>query len=279
MEQDFNPGRLFALHYHNAFDYPLRASELGKWEAGPILGKKGLSERVVTFKNGYFFLDGRLELVAKRELQAELSRQKQKIAQRAAWVLGRIPFIKMVGITGSLAMQAARADDDIDLIIITAKDTLWLTRPWAYLLLALAGLKVRHAGQGEAKDRLCLNIWLDETQLAWDKLERNVYTAHEIAQIVPLLNKDQTFEKFLFANRWAREYWPRAIKIQNTLPAKSRNQNDQSNIFRLFNTIAFHFQYLYMKGKITREQVGKHRALFHPQNWSAVVLARMGLTK
>jgi D-beta-D-heptose 7-phosphate kinase/D-beta-D-heptose 1-phosphate adenosyltransferase len=280
--QGLNPGILFALHYHNLFDYPLKVNELGKWEAGVALGKESSTERIVTFKNGYFFLDARKELVAKRQFQEELARKKRKIAQRGARVLAKIPFVKMVGITGSLAMQATRADDDIDLMVVTAKNTLWLTRITSYFLLAYFGFKVRHFGDPDAKDRLCLNIWLDETALPWDKAQRNVYTAHEIAQIVPLVNKNQTYEQFLWQNRWLLKYWPRAIKIQ--IPkSKVQTRNSKFKIWDLVlgagNFFAFRLQYLYMKEKITREQVDKHKALFHPHNWSEVLLPRMDLTK
>ena len=57
-------------------------------------------------------------------------------------------------------------------------------------------------------------MWLDESDMVWQRKDRNIYTAHEIAQIVPLINKDKTYEKFLSHNRWILDFWPNAVKIR-----------------------------------------------------------------
>ena len=120
------------------------------------------------------------------------------------------------------------------------------------------------------KDRLCLNIWLDESNLIWR--EGNIYTAHEIAQIVPLANKDRTYEKFLYKNKWILDFWPNAVRIK---PTKILSVKCCSPIIRLLEKIAYRLQYFYMKKKITRETVTPTRAIFHPEDWGQVVLDRL----
>ena len=89
-------------------------------------------------------------------------------------------------------------NSDIDLLIITRKNMLWTTRALVYGVLKVMGYQLRKPEQKSEKDKLCLNMWLDETSLVWDRKDRNIYTGHEIAQIVPLINKKNIYEKFLF---------------------------------------------------------------------------------
>jgi len=272
---NLSPGALFALHYHHLFHYPLKKEELKKWEAGEALWQ-GLAGTVVSAKDGYFFLDAKAELVVERKIKEKLSQEKRAIAEKAARLLAKIPTVQMVGITGSLAMEAAAANDDIDLIIITSPGTLWTTRALSYLFLFLGGLSIRRFGEGKVKDKLCLNIWLDSDNLVWEKAQRNVYTAHEIAQIVPLVNKTRTYERFLAANAWHKKFWPNAVKVPRFTSKADEviqkpNKLKAQLLFRVLEPLAYGLQYFYMRKKITREEVSRHKALFHPQDWSQTV--------
>ena len=199
---------------------------------------------------------------------------KLEIAKRAAKLLAKIPSIKMVAVTGNLAMENATKESDIDLMIVTDANTLWLSRLLALILLAMFRIPFRRAGRAKEQDRLCLNLWLDETVLIWDKDNRNIYTAHELAQVIPLVNKNQTYEKLLLINRWILKYWPNSVKL---LPKKRIEFGIQrSNPLTLFlEKIAFNLQYFYMKSKITRETVTCHKALFHPKDLGKIVLDRL----
>jgi hypothetical protein len=115
------------------------------------------------------------------------------------WIFKLIPWVRLVALTGTRAMDNARADDDIDLMIITAANRLWLTR----LLLTCLLFPWLRRGKQIAR-RLCLNLWLDETALAITP--QNLFTAHEICQAVPLYNQDKTYEKFIKANQWVKQY-------------------------------------------------------------------------
>jgi hypothetical protein len=117
-------------------------------------------------------------------------------------------------------------------------------------------------------------MWFDESDLVW-KSNRNIYTSHEIAQIIPLVNKDKTFEKFLAKNNWVLKFWPNAVKIPNTASEKTETTN---TVISILNDIFFQIQYIYMKPKITREVVKRSRAIFHPHDWSSVVLDRINLS-
>ncbi len=127
---------------------------------------------------------------------------------------------------------------------------------------------IRRPNDGNQKDKLCLNIWLDELALSWNRNDRNIYSAHEIAQVVPLVNKENIYQKFLQKNSWILDYWPNSARIENIKYEEKRMTNRTSLIER----VAYLIQYKYMESKITREKIGLHRALFHPQDWRKIVM-------
>jgi len=255
--------------YHDLFDYPLNFSDLIKWQLAKTPAINQNFE--VVNKRGFYFLKEREGLIYKRLLRRRISVKKMKIAQGASKVLSLLPGIKMVAVTGSLAMENSSEESDIDLMIVTQKGTLWTTRLLSYFVLSIMRFALRSPNDSHQKDKLCLNIWLDEGNLAWFKKDRNLYTAHEIAQIVPLVNKDKTYEKFLFQNRWILNFWPSAAKVQRI---KYKVQSG-SFLSTALEPVAFWLQYKHMKPKMTREVVTKTRAVFHPRDWGEVVLGRL----
>ena len=262
---------LVSIIYHDIFDYPLTIFELIKWNAGDKVKLLKNQDVKVVGKRGYFSIKDREGLILKRFMRKRISTRKVVIAKRAAKILSFIPTIKMVAVTGALAMENANEEADIDLMIITSKDTLWTTRLFTLLLLDILRIPRRKYGDRNQKDKLCLNIWLDENNLAWRK--RNIFTAHEIAQIKPLVNKEEAYEKFISKNKWIVDYWPNAVKIQNY----SRQTNLRPSLFTIFEPLTRKFQLWYMKDKVTREVVTPTRALFHPIDWGDIVASKLKL--
>lgn len=251
-----------SVKYHDIFDYKLTKEEVFRWQY------KNTKETTSGIKN-------------KSRLQREkFSKKKLLIAKGVANLLSKIPTVKFVGITGSLAMMNSNYDSDIDLLIITSAGTLWLTRFVILVILVILVIPFRRFGKDDEKDKLCLNMWMDESDLIWNKKDRNIYTAHEIAQVVPLINKDKIYEKFLYLNKWILDYWPNSVKIKN-LKLKWSHLHDKNlklkinNLISLIEYLAFKLQYLYMSRKITREIVTLTRAIFHPNDWGKVVLKKL----
>lgn len=263
---------VFSVYYHNIFDYPLSFSELIKWKAGNV---PNLNVDV-DYKNGYYFLKGREGLVYKKVLRERISQKKQTIAFKASKTLSLVSAVKMIGITGSLAMSNAKKDSDIDLIIITKNGKLWSTRLITYLLFKLANISVRKPREPNQKNKLCLNIWLDESDMIWPKNERNVYTAHEILQITPILNRGEAYENFLYKNKWAFKYWPNAQIIRK--PTYRYKYSKPINLDFIDN-VAYKLQYRYLKPKLTKEHVTFTKAVFHPRNLSEITLKKIPLTQ
>ena len=264
-------GEMFSVFYHNLFEYPLTFSETIRWVA-----KNPPEIRVgIKYKNGYYFVEGEEGLIYKRALRERISQKKMLIAKKASRIISMIPSVKMLGITGSLAMNNATAGSDIDVIIITKRGKLWSTRFFTYLLLKILNIEVRKPGKSSQKDKLCMNMWLDETDLVWPTGKRNIYTAHEILQIIPIINRENTYERFLFKNKWSLKYWPNAQKIKNikntTKPAKLTK-------LPLIEHFFYKMQFLYLKPKMTKEYVSFSRAVFHPRDLSKEVAKNIYLT-
>jgi len=260
---------LASLMYHDIFDYPMTKVELKKWKFGP---KTKRQITILARKIGqYYILNGREKTITKRPFRNSASLRKIDLARNAARVLGKLPSVIMVAVTGALAMMNADVDSDIDLLIITSARTLWTTRLLVYASLDLMGIPRRRYGVKKQKDRLCLNMWLDESDLAWDNTDRNLYTAHEIAQIVPLVNKERTYERFIYKNSWIKHYWPNAVKI----PKPTRVPRTAASPLSLIEPFARNFQFWYMREKITREVVSPTKAIFHPRDWGKIVALRL----
>ncbi|MFI5205628.1 MAG: hypothetical protein ACHQVK_01690, partial [Candidatus Paceibacterales bacterium] len=165
---------LASVFYHDLFDFPLNFEEIIKWRLSEKATSEIKMDKVVVRRDGFYFLDGKKGIVYKRSLRSRISSKKMQIAERASKYFSLIPTVKMVSVTGSLAMENATDESDIDLMVIAGKGTLWTTRLACYIVAKLIGAKTRKAGDKNQKDRLCLNMWLDESDLTWQ--ERNIYT-------------------------------------------------------------------------------------------------------
>lgn len=285
---------LKALIYADIFDYPLNRKEIYLWliRSGERKIKRDRTIKnsgIVRHQKGFYFLKGRKKIVALRRLREAWSRKKIEIAKKIALWLRIIPFIKLVGISGSLAMKNSDQDDDIDFLIITKKNRLWITRGLVTIMLDLLGIR-RRFGEKIAKDRVCLNMFLGEDSLAVPENEQDLYSAHELVQLQPVWDKDGIYKKFLSENLWVKNYLPNALndKLKNT---DFRLKKTRLGIFlRLLTYIsrfiflffdfdfwelfAYRSQRWFMKSHRTSEIIEPGRIRFHPHDCRKFVLER-----
>jgi hypothetical protein len=240
------------LAYFDKYDYPLTREELEFWGSGEVASLRAI--------NGYYFLPGRSKLVSIRKRREKISQSKWSIARSAGEKLKKFPTIKSVFVTGSLAMNNAGVEDDIDLMLITSVNTLWITR---LVINIFFWAQRRLPGQNLAPDKLCINLWLDESALHIEP--HDLYRAHEVLQAKVLWERNNTHTKFLQANAWVKEFLPNAYpKTQSSRINVQENKIDYWLL--IINYLFFAIQYLYMKPKMTSERVTLHSAFFHPKN-------------
>lgn len=142
-------------------------------------------------------LVGREALVERRLSCAAVGAKLwQEAVRYGAW-LSRFPFVRLVAVSGALAVDNAGRDADIDFFIMTEPDRLWLCRG---LVIGL----VRWASRRGVT--LCPNYFLSERALA---LSPDLFAAHEIAQMVPF-GDTAVYRRFRQVNRWTDHYLPNA---------------------------------------------------------------------
>ncbi|MBI5122606.1 hypothetical protein HZA75_01985 [Candidatus Roizmanbacteria bacterium] len=126
------------------------------------------------------------------------------------------PQIKLIGLSGSMAMKNPKSEDDIDLFIITEKNRLFTARFLATIISIIMGLK-RSIGQNKAPNKVCLNLFFDESNLKVPKFKQTEFVGHEVLQMKPVIVKDNIYERFLEANLWVFRLFPNSkSKIQNS---------------------------------------------------------------
>ena len=235
--------------------------------------KRLVNKKRIKYKAPYYFLKNRGQIVDLRKKREKYSKEKIKLAKKIIKLLQFIPWIKMIGITGALAMNNSDKDDDIDLLIITGKNRLWLTRILIIAVLEILG-KRRRPNDKKFKDKICLNMFLDKTALSLSKEKRNLFTSHEICQMKPIFNRGHTYERFLYKNKWVKDYLPNSIK--GISEVKSSNTSEvkgkKKKLFDFLENLVYQLQLKYMKSKRTIEQVSPYFAFFHPQNMTKKVL-------
>jgi hypothetical protein len=192
--------------YADVFDYPLTADELQRYLIGVpvsrgtlrgILSSSRLVPSVLSRGGRYYTLAGREAAIDIRRARAATSVELWRRAVRYGRFIGNVPFVRMVAVTGALAMDNV-ADGDIDYLIVTEPKRLWLCRALVVGVVKLA------ARRGVT---LCPNYFLSERALVLE--ERNLFTAHEVAQMVPLMGL-ATYEQLRQLNPWCEAFLPNA---------------------------------------------------------------------
>jgi hypothetical protein len=113
-------------------------------------------------------------------------------------ILSSLPYIRMVALTGSLAVLNVSKDHDFDYMLVTAPGRVWTARAFAVTLNRLTRL------QGYT---LCPNLIVSENALEWPL--HDLYSARELCQMIPITGLD-VYRRLLAANRWAMKFLPNA---------------------------------------------------------------------
>ena len=194
----------YTLAYAELFECPLDERELQRYLHGQratreelrALLREGL--RGVAAHQGLYVHAGRLALVAERHRRAAAAGPLIARARRYALLIRHLPYVRMIGLSGSLAMGNAAEGCDIDLMIVAAPGRVWLCRALVVALVRLARLR---------GDRLCPNYVVAADALALS--HSSIYDAHELAQLLPLYGQ-VAYGRLWAANAWVHELLPNA---------------------------------------------------------------------
>ncbi len=208
---------LHVLSYFAVFEYPPSSDQIHTFLSEKISHKElaGILEKMVKKRNIEALRKSKTRYTAKGnnkffeqyEKRRKLSEQKIQSVQWFFKLVSFFPAIHFVGISGSLAMLNGKDNDDIDICVITAAGRLWTGRLLTVITAMVLGKK-RSYKDANPKDKLCLNLYFDESGMAIPKAKQNEYIAHEILQMKPVVNKYHTYETFLENNSWIQRLFP-----------------------------------------------------------------------
>lgn len=219
------------------------------------LCKKGRVEA----KAGKYYLPGIKPL--SWENRKKNSEELMEANKHVFVALKSIPWIKLMCVTGSVAAHNADKHDDVDIFIISQKNRAWLTRLCVVLMLkALNKYRTKNNFSG----KICPNLYIDETQMLWDYHNHNIYIAHEILMMQPIIDCDNTYFKFIEKNNWAFDFFSNAEMDTKMVEKIEKAKKKPSQVVDLLEKFAMSKQIEYMRSKQTTEVVKK--SLIHFKN-------------
>lgn len=205
---------LAALAYFDIFNYPLTQTEVYLFLPNRCPYKEFrtavrhlTNESLIYQLDEFYTLQNNYALVERRRQGNAKAKQLIHTAGKVAHLLSYFPFVKGIAVSGSLSKNFADEKSDIDLFIVTAPNRLWLARTLMHGFKKLTFLiRKQHL--------FCMNYYIDEQMLQIK--EKNIYTATEIATLLPLRGIN-IFQHFYAHNNWSKKYLPNhSLKVSYT---------------------------------------------------------------
>jgi hypothetical protein len=193
-------------------------------------------------KNGLYFLAGREDIVDLRMKRYNIADRKFKRAILIGRIFKIVPWIKMIAVGNIMGSNNLKDDSDIDLFIISQKNRIWLTRFFCVLITKILGIRPTAV---DARDKICLSFFVDEEAMDLNRLmlyataaksprgdfagaddfagvedkvnpptpfakggNYDIYFIYWLANLTPIYNIDNYYEKLIAANLWLIEYLP-----------------------------------------------------------------------
>ncbi len=190
--------------YSSVFEYPLTLEELGRSliEAkmdGPAIEDLYRSspalQKVIEYRDGYFFLRGQGDLPEKRERRRL---RTLEVLQSNRWILKLIcalPYTRMVALSGSAAHLNLQDEGDLDLFVVTRGPRVWMVAVAILLLTKLVG----------KRNLICFNFLVSDQRLAMDRTD--LFSANQILSLKPLIGGEMVAQ-FLEQNPFVHRLYP-----------------------------------------------------------------------
>lgn len=280
---------LLTLAYSAQFEYPLTTRELyirliRIGEDKRLTSKQTFVEALVElvvqgfvrYDDEYWALSGQETLSQTRTERALATQEKFIELKPLLRFMNWLPGVAGVAITGSAAVQNASAEADVDFLIVTEKNRLWLIRPLVVFFAYLYGK--RRTWAREEKNSWCFNLWLERDSLAQPTQTHSLYVAYEVCQAQWLISNQNCKESFYYRNAWAASYLPNFYswsKVRGVPSTTTRTSATYwpvvSELATIANLVGYGVQRAYMHRHITREKVQYNAAFFHPRDTSSQV--------
>lgn len=277
-----------AINYFGIFHYAPTAKEIHRFSTVSaeiaqvrLLLDKLLSRRVINevMVNGkvHYCIPGRGITQKKLEHKELFTSIKLSGVSRFIHMLAQTPWVRFVGLSGSLAMSNAKQKDDVDLFIITAQKRIWLGRLTSVLFSEIVGLR-RRRNATNVDGRVCLNMFFDESSMTMPEDKRSLYVAHEVLQMHPLppyTRETLAYRRFIQSNMWVYELFPNAhVKGVTAKMYPNLYQSRTTYIGNFLERVARAIQIFFIRRHQTVERVSDTQLWFFPEDFEQRVSSR-----
>ena len=196
------------LAYFDIFNYPLTPDEIYEYLDQPVPMDMVMAmllqlvEEKRIFRLGSFYsLQADPALHVRRITGNHKAAILLKTAYKVGGFLYQFPYVRGIGISGSLSKNYADQQADIDFFVITHSNRLWIARTFMHLFKKLTYLTGH-------QHWFCMNYYIDEEALRIE--EQNIFTATELITLLPVCGNG-TMQKFYDQNSWVADYFPHQV--------------------------------------------------------------------
>ena len=224
---DIKKNILSTILFYNLLEYPLSIFEIFKYLSisqdkyrNPRLADifNNTKNELIKKENGLHYILQNRQIIKQRIKREKITAQKWKKVKKICRILTIAPFIRGIGISGSLTLSNAKKESDFDLIIITETKRIWTTR---FLLSIFLNFLNQKRTDAKTENKICLNCFLTikSLEIKEEIKPHNLYSAQEYARIIPIFeNRKNLWQKFKTTNIWIKNYilnypWPQPLKL------------------------------------------------------------------
>ena len=198
---------LKTLLYYDIFRHPLKTDELYTFLPEKSVPKSEVIETIdkssdmensdFSQKNGYVFIKPNEDYIENRLRKEEYSSRMWKIVRYVVHIIKRFPYVRAIMVTGSLSKNSSSRESDLDFMVITKKNRLWISRTLLMLFKKIFLLN--------SYKYFCINYFITEDSMEIE--DKNIFTATEVATVKGVYNTG-LIKKFLESNTWVNNFFP-----------------------------------------------------------------------
>jgi predicted nucleotidyltransferase len=229
---------LRVLLYFDIFNHPLKPEELFIFLPQNSLTFSSFTkelnnivERIETNvkeKDCYYFPGNNFHYSESRKEKESYSKKHWKVARLMTHLIKRFPFVRAVFITGSLSKNSSSKASDIDFMIVTQKNRLWVART---MLMTFKKLFLFNKYK-----YFCINYSITEDHLEIE--DKNIYTAIEVITSKATYNSVM-LKDFINSNLWLKSFMPNYSYEGSSLHITDFKTNNRKSYFQRLIELCF----------------------------------------
>ena len=204
---------LKTITWFDLFSYPLTSWEIYKYlnikanYSDITLSLQSLSDRI-DFKNGFFFLSGRKNIVTERFKKYNYFKRKIKRAKFFAKVVSIWPSVLGIAVSNTIGDHNLKDGGDIDLLIISKAKRIWSARFICTLTAKILGLRPNVKTK---RDKICLSFYISSDNLNLEKYlynQEDLYFIYCLSDLTVVYNYENIWSNFYRQNIFLKKYLP-----------------------------------------------------------------------